>query len=68
MLRSLMAFIYRRPVQLGLSVLRTLLPRFHETLAGRMVSYSMTWSAADGSAAAAGHPRSASCRDHRRIR
>lgn len=26
-----------------------LLPRFHETLAGRMVSYSMAWSAADGS-------------------
>lgn len=26
-----------------------LLPRFHETLAGSMVSYSMAWSAADGS-------------------
>jgi EAL domain-containing protein (putative c-di-GMP-specific phosphodiesterase class I)/PAS domain-containing protein len=26
-----------------------LLPRFHETLAGAMVSYSMAWSAADGS-------------------
>jgi len=25
-----------------------LLPRFHETLTGAMVSYSMTWSAADG--------------------
>lgn len=28
-----------------------LLPRFHETLAGAMVSYSMGWSAADGSSA-----------------
>jgi len=28
-----------------------LLPRFHETLAGSMVSYSMAWSAADGSSA-----------------
>lgn len=28
-----------------------LLPRFHETLAGQMVSYSMNWSAADGSSA-----------------
>jgi EAL domain-containing protein (putative c-di-GMP-specific phosphodiesterase class I)/PAS domain-containing protein len=27
-----------------------LLPRFHETLAGSMISYSMAWSAADGSA------------------
>ena len=26
-----------------------LLPRFHETLAGAMISYSMAWSAADGS-------------------
>jgi len=29
-----------------------LLPRFHETLAGTMVSYSMNWSAADGSVSA----------------
>lgn len=29
-----------------------LLPRFHETLAGSMVSYSMVWSAADGSSSA----------------
>ena len=28
-----------------------LLPRFHETLAGSMVSYNMAWSAADGSTA-----------------
>lgn len=28
-----------------------LLPRFHETLAGSMVSYNMVWSAADGSSA-----------------
>jgi EAL domain-containing protein (putative c-di-GMP-specific phosphodiesterase class I)/PAS domain-containing protein len=27
----------------------SLLPRFHETLAGSMVSYSMAWSASDGS-------------------